>query len=88
MSPMSRDEVETYTTTMPRPWWRQEPRHIPRITVGTVDRAGRLKACGNGQVPLVNAAGFEILLETFRQLEVACAHVDPGEINAMDILGL
>jgi hypothetical protein len=88
MSPMSQEETEVYATTMPGPWWRREPAHIPRITVGTVDRVGRLKACGNGQVPLANAAAFEVLLETFRQIEVACAHGGPGEVDARDILGL
>ena len=88
MSPMSHDEAEAYATAMPGPWWRLEPLHIPRITVGTVDRTGRLKACGNGQVSLANAAAFEILLETFRQIEVACAHGGPGEVDALDILGL
>jgi site-specific DNA-cytosine methylase len=88
MTPMSHDEAEAYATAMPGPWWRLEPLHIPRITVGTVDRVGRLKACGNGQVSLANAAAFEILLETFRQIEVACAHGGPGEVDALDILGL
>jgi len=88
MSPMTATETEAYATTMPGPWWRREPPHIPRITVGTVDRAGRLKACGNGQVSLANAAAFEVLLETFRQVEVACAHGGPGEQDALDFLGL
>ena len=88
MAPMSPANVEAYATTMPGPWWQHEPPTIPRITVGTADRAGRLKACGNGQVSLANAAAFEILLETFRQIEIACSHGGPGELSAFDILGL
>jgi hypothetical protein len=88
MSPMTAEDAQAYAAGMPGPWWRQEPPHVSRITVGTPDRAGRLKACGNGQVPLCNAAAFEVLLETYRQVGVACAHVSDEELDAFDLLGL
>ncbi|NBR67728.1 MAG: hypothetical protein EBT79_10740, partial [Actinobacteria bacterium] len=88
MSPMTDGEARAYAENMPGPWWRREPPHVPRITVGTPDRAGRLKACGNGQVPLANAAAFEVLLETYRQIGVACGHVPTSEVDAFDLLGL
>ena len=88
MSPMTDAEAQAYAADMPGPWWRREPPHVPRITVGTPDRAARLKACGNGQVPLCNAAAFEVLLETYRQIGVACAHVPDEELDAFDLLGL
>ena len=87
MSPMSEAEVQAYAENMPGSWWRREPPHIPRITVGTPDRAARLKACGNGQVALCASASFEILLETFRQISIACEH-GPVEFDAADFLGL
>jgi hypothetical protein len=88
MSPMSPEEVQRYATSMPGSWWSVEPAGLPRTTVGTPDRASRLKACGNGQVALANAAAFEILLETFRQLEVAATHKKSGAIDVLDFLGL
>ena len=41
-------------------WWLQEP-EIPRIVSGVTARVDRLKAIGNGQVPIVAAVAFSQL---------------------------
>jgi hypothetical protein len=41
-------------------WWSQEP-EIPRIVSGVTARVDRLKAIGNGQVPIVAAVAFSQL---------------------------
>lgn len=43
-------------------WWTTEP-EIPRVANGVKNRAGRLKALGNGQVPLQAAMAFRMLEE-------------------------
>ena len=56
---------------MDRNWWQREPEFVPRTTQrdmgGMVDglaaRVDRLKAIGNGQVPLCAATAWEILSE-------------------------
>lgn len=42
-------------------WWLQEP-DIPRVAVGVPDRAKRLKAIGNGQVPACAALAWSLLV--------------------------
>jgi len=52
-----------------RNWWQTEPRNVPRITQrnlgrvadGMAARVDRLKAIGNGQVPLCAATAWRIL---------------------------
>jgi site-specific DNA-cytosine methylase len=88
MAPMTPEEVQRYAAMMPGSWWSVEPAGLPRITVATPDRASRLKACGNGQVALANAAAFEVLLETFRQIEVAAKHEKSGAVDVLNFLGL
>jgi DNA (cytosine-5)-methyltransferase 1 len=41
-------------------WWKVEP-DVGRVAHGVASRMDRLKCTGNGQVPLVAAAAFEIL---------------------------
>ena len=41
-------------------WWRIEP-ELDRMANGVADRVDRLKAIGNGQVPLCAATAFELL---------------------------
>ncbi len=41
-------------------WWAFEPR-VGRVAHGVASRVDRLKALGNGQVPLVAATAFQIL---------------------------
>lgn len=41
-------------------WWSVEPR-VDRVAHGVASRVDRLKALGNGQVPLVAATAFQIL---------------------------
>ena len=45
-------------------WWDEDPAesgHIPRITTQKKNRVNRLKAIGNGQVPLCAAVAFLLL---------------------------
>ena len=43
-------------------WWQIEP-PVDRVVDGMVDRVDRLKAIGNGQVPLCAATAWRILTE-------------------------
>jgi DNA (cytosine-5)-methyltransferase 1 len=43
--------------------WTNEPGGVPRVAKGVKNRVGRLKALGNGQVPLTAALAFLILHE-------------------------
>jgi len=49
-----------HTTPQRCGWWRFEPR-VGRVAHGVASRVDRLKALGNGQVPLVAATAFQIL---------------------------
>jgi len=42
-------------------WWDQEPEGVPRVANGVKHRVNRLKAIGNGQVPLCAALAWSIL---------------------------
>jgi DNA (cytosine-5)-methyltransferase 1 len=44
-------------------WWSSEP-GMGRVANGVAHRVDRIKALGNGQVPLVAAAAFELLSRT------------------------
>lgn len=44
-----------------RSWWEEEP-YIGRVTKGEENRVAKLKALGNGQVPLQSAIAFTILM--------------------------
>jgi hypothetical protein len=43
-----------------RGWWSTEPR-LGRVAHGVANRVDRLKAIGNGQVPLVAATAWHLL---------------------------
>ena len=43
--------------------WAAEWPDVPRVAIGVENRAGRLKALGNGQVPLCAAAAWRLLLD-------------------------
>lgn len=47
-------------------WWGAEPR-VGRVADGVAARVDRLKALGNGQVPLVAASAFKILEKKFSE---------------------
>jgi DNA (cytosine-5)-methyltransferase 1 len=57
---------------MDRNWWQREPEFVPRTTQrnmggmvdGLASRVDRLKAIGNGQVPLCAATAWRILSES------------------------
>lgn len=51
-----------------RDCWREEPADIPRVDTDIPQRAKRLKALGNGQVPQTAAMAFEILKARLEQL--------------------
>jgi len=88
LHPMAQAEIDAYRDTMPGTWWHREPAHVPRIVMGHPKRQPRLKACGNGQVSLCASAAFEVLLETYRQLDVVSSYDFPNEIDALAMLGL
>lgn len=67
-------------------WWRAEPEGVPRVEVGVEQRVARLKAIGNGQVPLCAASAALALAELFRQLDAAEAPEEP--VDLLDFLGL
>src|SRR5690625_612996 len=46
-------------------WWATEP-DVGRVAHGMANRANRLKAIGNGQVPIVAATAFNILMERIK----------------------
>ena len=45
-------------------WWEVEP-EVGRAAIGVKDRVGKLKALGNGQVPLQAAVAYSILERLF-----------------------
>ena len=47
-------------------WWDVEP-DIPRVATGMPHRVDRLKALGNGQVPLCAATAYNLLKGRRRQ---------------------
>jgi len=48
-----------------REWWQTEP-NVGRVADGVAARVDRLKAIGNGQVPLCAATAFNILSAGFK----------------------
>ena len=46
-------------------WWETEP-HVGRVADGVAARVDRLKAIGNGQVPLCAATAFRLLKERLK----------------------
>ena len=46
-------------------WWATEPA-VGRVAHGVANRANRLKSIGNGQVPIVAATAFNILMERIK----------------------
>lgn len=49
------------TAMDPPNWWLEEPEGVPRVAQGVEARVHRLKALGNGQVPLQAALAWTIL---------------------------
>jgi DNA (cytosine-5)-methyltransferase 1 len=49
----------------PPNWWLEEPEGVPRVAQGVPDRVARLRALGNGQVPLQAAMAWRILSRGF-----------------------
>jgi DNA (cytosine-5)-methyltransferase 1 len=52
--------AELWRTAAKRSWWTAEP-NVGRVADGLAGRVDRLKAIGNGQVPLCAATAWELL---------------------------
>lgn len=59
LEPLSKEAYERWLSD-PRQW-EEEPECIPRVTTEKINRAQRLKAIGNGQVPIVAATAWTLL---------------------------
>ena len=57
---------ETRNTIGSPSWWQIEP-NVDRVANGVVARVDRLKAIGNGQVPLCAATAWELLTERLNE---------------------
>ena len=57
---MADTESEEHSSSSGSCWWSTEP-NVGRVAHGVASRVDRLKAIGNGQVPLVVAQAWEIL---------------------------
>jgi DNA (cytosine-5)-methyltransferase 1 len=55
-----RQNTELWRTAAKRSWWTTEP-NVGRVANGVAARVDRLKAIGNGQVPLCAATAWELL---------------------------
>ena len=61
LKPLSIEEFESWkNATISGTWFQAEP-PIPRVSNGVKDRVSRLRALGNGQVPLCAVLAWEIL---------------------------
>jgi DNA (cytosine-5)-methyltransferase 1 len=60
----SEREDKEYTDIGSSGWWEIEPK-LGRVADGVADRSHRLKAIGNGQVPLCAATAFTVLMDAF-----------------------
>ena len=58
--PNASSESEEHSSSSGSCWWSTEP-NVGRVAHGVASRVDRLKAIGNGQVPLVVAQAWEIL---------------------------
>jgi hypothetical protein len=59
LEPMELSDMETWRSEIP--WIAGEWEGVPRVAVGVKNRVDRLKAIGNGQVPQVAAAAWNLL---------------------------
>jgi DNA (cytosine-5)-methyltransferase 1 len=60
-------EIEPWrTSSRTAQWWASEP-NLDRVVNGMADRVDRLKAIGNGQVPLCAATAWTILMERINE---------------------
>jgi len=61
-----RENSELWRTIAEHSWWSIEP-NVGRVAHGVADRVDRLKAIGNGQVPLCAATAWTILMERINE---------------------
>jgi len=62
-----RQNAELWRSIAKHSWWSIEP-NVGRVAYGVADRVDRLKAIGNGQVPLCAATAWTILMERINGL--------------------
>jgi DNA (cytosine-5)-methyltransferase 1 len=62
-----RENSELWGTIAEQSWWSIEP-NVGRVVDGMASRVDRLKAIGNGQVPLCAATAWTILMERINGL--------------------
>ena len=76
LAPLNRDDYKRWRDlTLSGEWFTGDPadvirsdisagaKIVPRVSSGVKNRAKRLKAIGNGQVPICAAVAFEMLTE-------------------------
>lgn len=62
MEPLPRESWDAWIEGMlSGEWWLEEPEGIPRVGTGISNRVARIKALGNGQVPLCAATAWDLL---------------------------
>lgn len=49
-------------TRLETSWWSREPAGVPRVASSVPHRVDRLRAIGNGQVPIVAAIAFRMMI--------------------------
>jgi DNA (cytosine-5)-methyltransferase 1 len=62
-----RENAELWRSIAKHSWWSVEP-NVGRVADGVASRVDRLKAIGNGQVPLCAATAWTILMERINGL--------------------
>ncbi len=60
LKPLPRESFTAWLQS--RDWWAREPEGVSRTTTDTRNRVSRIKALGNGQVPLCAAIAFLVLM--------------------------
>jgi hypothetical protein len=64
LDPLSADNLYTWLTADGSEWWNNE-RGLPRVVPKIPNRVSRIKALGNGQVPVCAALAWEVLTDDF-----------------------
>lgn len=76
LDPLPKERYEEWKQSGAALWFLSEPQGVPRVAAGVTDRVNRLKALGNGQVPIVAATAWRLLIGIMgvdpSLLEVVC----------------
>ena len=62
LDPLPKERYEEWKQSGAALWFLSEPQGVPRVAAGVTDRVNRLKALGNGQVPIVAATAWRLLI--------------------------